>query len=170
MAEFTEEQKESLRALFRDSDVDKNGFLDQDELRKLLLEFEIDSSFAPAMLRILMGNKREGGVKFDDIINFFEIIFSGDLKVFFQLLFQAIDTNGDGRLNADDLVSFGQLVGDSVSETDARDIIEQCGHPQDGTVNFDDFWRWYRVQHGAGDDDDEPASSSAASPEYEFTV
>ena len=60
--EFNETQVDELKKLFDQNDVDRDGKLNESELRKLLLDFEIDESFAPAMLRILIRKDADSGI------------------------------------------------------------------------------------------------------------
>lgn len=152
--EFTDEQIVELRNVYDTIDSDHKGFLDEAELRKLLLEFEIDESFAPPMLRILSHDAE--GVKFDDILHFFEVLISGDIKNFFKLLFSAIDGDNDQTLGVQDITSFGELVGDNLTEDEVSEIMKQCDYNGDGKVNFEDFWKWYKHQHGISNGEENP--------------
>ena len=145
--EFSAEQIKALRELF-EQDADGKGRLDMNGLRKLLVDFDIDESFAPAMLRVLSGSDKGNGIQFEDMLKFFEVIMSGNLKGFFRQLFKAIDTNGDGSLCSDDLKAFGELINDPLTQQDADLIRDECDMNGDGKVNFDDFWKWYKTQHG----------------------
>ena len=159
--EFTPDQIDELRKVFSEIDVDNNGVLDEPELRKLLLEFEIDESFAPPMLRILRKN-HEDGVRFDDLINFFKILMSGDTKKFFKLLFSAIDGDNDQTLGLEDITSFAELVGDKLTEEEVKEIMTQCDYNGDGKVNFSDFWKWYKQQHGISSEEDESEEDNSS--------
>lgn len=176
--EFNETQVDELKKLFDQNDVDRDGKLNESELRKLLLDFEIDESFAPAMLRILIrkdadsGNPAASGhheanvgAKFEDIMNFFQVLLSGDLREFFKQLFAAIDMNGDGELGMEDLQAFARMVNDNLTDQDAQQIIEQCDVNRNGKVKFDDFWKWYKDLHGLTEETDRQECSTGASPE-----
>lgn len=150
--EFTEEQVREFQNLFETIDLEHKGFLNEAELRQLLLEFEIDESFAPPLLRILSHNAE--GVEFNDILNFFKVLNTGNIKDFFRLLFSAIDEDNDQTLGVQDITSFAELVGDNLSEDEVSEIMKQCDINNDGKVNFDDFWRWYKQQHGISNGDE----------------
>lgn len=173
--EFTEAQVAELRKLFEQNDDDRDGKLNEDELRKLLLDFEIDESFAPAMLRILVRKssssgdgkpEANAGAEFDDIMNFFQVLLSGDLREFFKQLFTAIDMNGDGELGMEDLQAFARMVNDNLTDQDAQQILEQCDVNGNGKVRFDDFWKWYKDGHGLQDDTDRVVYTPGATPEF----
>ena len=152
--QLNEEQTQKLHNIFKQNDIDKNGKLSEPELRKLLSEFDIDESFAPALLRIFVGTKKDqensdvsSGVSFENLLEFFNVLISGNVESFFRMLFNAMDTNNDGGIDMNDLIFFSGLVGDKLTNEDANDIIEQCDLNNDGKVQFDDFWRWYCSTH-----------------------
>ena len=148
--EFSERELLELKKVFGAESLTEEG------LRSLLLDFEMDESFAPAMLRILMDqNSKTESVEFDSLIKFFKVLTSGNIKEFFKLLFSAIDVNGDGTLGPDDLVQFATLVNDALTRQEALSIVQQCDMNSDGKVGFDDFWKWYKTEHGIDDTDDE---------------
>ena len=126
--QFNEEQIEKLRGIFAENDIDKNGRLSEPELRKFLSEYDIDESFAPALLRIFVGSDKSkgdvvNGVSFENLLEFFNVLISGNIKDFFRMLFNAMDTNNDGGIDVNDLISFSGLVGDKLTDEDANDNI-----------------------------------------------
>ncbi|OHT10807.1 calmodulin [Tritrichomonas foetus] len=152
--DFDEFQINDLRLVFQQSDIDQNGLLNEEELRIMLSDFDIDESFAPAMFRIFAGSNtdedspttstHEKGVGFDDILKFFRVLMSGDIKNFFRLLFNAIDTDKNGALSAAELIDFSRLVGDPLSCAQAKMIIDQCDQTSsDGSIGFEKFWVLY---------------------------
>ncbi|KAK8878361.1 Rhomboid- protein 3 [Tritrichomonas musculus] len=179
--DFDEQQKQLLYEVFSKFDCEKEGYLNETELRNLLVEFEIDQSFAPSMLRIFAGTNKSRSnsidyefsssgsdyqidsssldsnasdsssnsdssisyVSFEDIIEFFKVIITGDTQQFYQMLFAAIDSNNDSRINKNDLVEFSRLFGDELSEEAAAKIITDCEPDINGSIQFDNFWSLY---------------------------
>ena len=82
-------------------------------------------------------------VSFEDIIQFFKVIITGDTQQFYQMLFSAIDSNNDNRINKTDLVEFSRLFGDELSEEAADNIINDCKPDINGSIMFDNFWSLY---------------------------
>ena len=82
-------------------------------------------------------------VSFEDIIQFFKVIITGDTQQFYQMLFSAIDSNNDNRINKNDLVEFSRLFGDELSEEVADSIIKDCEPDNSGSIMFDKFWSLY---------------------------
>ncbi|OHT10513.1 EF hand family protein [Tritrichomonas foetus] len=138
------ESNNELLEVFKQSDVDKDGLLNEHELRQMLSDFDIDQQFAPSMLRVFSGTNHKTGVSLQDILDFFNVIMSGNIKHFFKMLFNAIDSNHDGLLESDDLVDFSSLVGDVLPVQAAKSIIDECDNDSDGSINFRNFWKWYK--------------------------
>lgn len=180
--DFDEQQRQLLYEVFSKFDREREGFLNEMELRTLLAEFEIDQSFAPSMLRIFSGTSKSRSnsidydfttnsnddqiysssidsttsdssnssmdssvpyVSFEDIIEFFKVIITGDTQQFYQMLFSAIDSNNDNRINKNDLVEFSRLFGDELSDEAAAKIITDCEPDNNGSIQFDNFWTLY---------------------------
>ena len=171
---FSEQQKPEIDKVLQKLGIDINQKLGENEIRLLLNEFEIDESFAPA-LRLILSNSQcedkdeENGdysktkidAAADIIINFFNILTSGEIKDFFRMLFKAIDRDNDGELDVKDINYFGNLVGENISEEEAKDIM-QSDINNDGKVAFEDFWRWYQNQRGFSEDPAENSPSKNA--------
>ena len=118
---------------------------------------DADESFAPLMLRLFVqrdssrgDQSQEAGIGFDDLNQFFKILMSGDMKLFFNVLFNGIADDCNGQLTADKLVDFSSLVGEPLELDDAIHIIQQCGNRRnEGRIGFDEFWEWYTSEHGS---------------------
>jgi Ca2+-binding EF-hand superfamily protein len=120
-------------------------------MKALLHEFEIDTSFAPAMMRILNGQRASGAVEFDQLRDFLTTLVSRNTHNFLKMLFEAIDIDKDGYLQKDDVVGFAKLMNDNMDEEDAKRIVRLCDNDGDGKLRFDEFWKWYRMEHGVVD-------------------
>ena len=144
---LTDEQKNMLKAIFDEQTQKSGGTLNLEGLSKILLNFDIDESFAAPMKRIMDGSSDDDKIEFDTFLSFFEILLSQNIKLFFEKLFKAIDVNGDGKLMAPDLVEFGKLIGDNITKDEAEQIIIQCDLDGSGSIEFDDFWRWFSEKH-----------------------
>lgn len=137
----------ALKNLFDRLDTDNDGKLHEAEIRTLLSEFDIDESFAPALIKIFSGDgENNQAASFADITEFISTLSFGDPKDFFERVFNAMDSNRHGYIDENDLISFSSLVGDPLSQEEAKDIIAKCSN-QDQKVRFDDFWQWYSTQH-----------------------
>ena len=122
--------------------------------RRLLIDFDIDESFALPMFRIIAGWNVDKILTFDKFVEFFETMQKKDLKLFYQLLFKAMDTDGDGLITKSDLIKFSEIVSDKITEDEAVDILdsifnsfadnedETVNQPFDGNLNKEQFCAW----------------------------
>ncbi|KAI5530892.1 EF-hand family [Trichomonas vaginalis G3] len=140
---FSETQINTLRKIFDEQAQPGQSSINEEGLRKLLIDLDIDESFAPPMLRIISGSNNNGKIEFDQFLTFFQILLSQNIKQFFELLFNAIDGNSDGKLLAGDIVEFGKLIGDEITSEEADQIIMQCDLDKSGSIEFNDFWKWF---------------------------
>ena len=121
--------------------------LAENELSKLLIDFEVDESFAPAMQRIISSFSQGNTVNYSDILKFFALLMPGNMYKFFEHLALAIDSDKDHKLNWKDLVDFGQLLNDPISEEDAKAIIRQCNNQETDIISVDAFVNWFKTTH-----------------------
>lgn len=130
---ISQEQIQQLQSVFEHFDKNNDGYLNEDELSNLLLEFEVDRTFAPFMLRIFSrANKNQieinenDGITFDNFISFFIIMLSGNKKEFINLIFSAIDFDRNGKVGVNELIEFSKLIGDSMTTEQAKAMIQDC--------------------------------------------
>ena len=140
---LTDEEIKTLKNIFDEQTEKTGGTLDEENLTQLLSNFDIDQSFAKPMLRIMSVSNEDGKVKFDSFLSFLQMLLSQDFEIFFKKLFHAIDVNGDGKLMAPDLVEFCNLIGDTITQEDAEQIILDCDLDESGSIEFEDFWQWF---------------------------
>lgn len=124
-----------FHTLFQKFDLGNKGYLVENELRDLLIEFDIDGSFAPLMLRLLScleynGEQKDNSeikkITFDNFLAFFRILVSGDKKNFMNLIFSAVDHDKNGKIGVEELIDFSTLIGDSLTEQEAKVILREC--------------------------------------------
>ena len=134
MDEISLEQRDQLMLVFNSFDENNDERLNENELRNLLSDFEIDGNFAPVMLRIFSrANKNSekqpseiDGITFDNFVSFFNIMLSGNKKDFINLIFSAIDFDRDGKVGVNELIEFSRLIGDSLTIDEAKAMITDC--------------------------------------------
>jgi Ca2+-binding EF-hand superfamily protein len=157
MSSLKDAELESFRQAFNRVASSSGGKLNEQGMRQFLMEFDIDGSFAPAIMQICCEDMSES-VEFDQIRKFVDTLMEGNLRSFFRVWFDAIDSNKDGALAKDDLVKFSKSLNDNMTEADAEKIISMCDTNCDGKVDFDDFWRWYKMEHGIQEPGEIPTS------------
>lgn len=130
-----ETQINMLQTLFQRFDKSNKGYLVEKELRSLLYEFEIDENFAPLMLRLFscsencINEQKDTDLKkitLNNFISFFQILLSGDIKNLFNLIFTAMDYDRNGKIGIEELMEFSTLIGDSLTEQEAKSILREC--------------------------------------------
>jgi Ca2+-binding EF-hand superfamily protein len=129
---------------------------------QLLTDFGIDGWMKAALWRVLSNGKKR--IAFDDVLEFFTVITSGNVRQFSRWLFEAMDMNRDGRVCSDDLVKFTGLLNETIDSSEASEILKNCGVPETGSLGFEDFWGWYRMEHGiqgTEEEDWEPVDGSS---------
>lgn len=125
-----------LSIFFNKFDQDNDGCLSESGLRFLLSELEIDENFAPLMLRLFscsnhlnksqINDSQREVITFDNFLSFFTIMLSGDMKQFLNLIFSAIDNDKNGKIGVEELIEFSTLIGDSLTEQEAKKILREC--------------------------------------------
>ena len=108
---ISESTKKKLKEVYTREIINKSeNELNLEGLRRLLIDFDIDESFAEPMFRIIAGWDNSEVLSFDKFVEFFTTMQKKDLNAFYQLLFRAIDTDGDSTISPQDLVAFSKIV------------------------------------------------------------
>jgi len=116
-----DEKIEILRQIF-DKQTEHTGCkLNEEGMKRFLLDFDIDESFAPPMLRLI--STSNGDIDFDQFKNFINLLFGNNIRHFMEYLFLAIDLYHDRKLMVSDLVKFGELIGDNITIKEAEEIM-----------------------------------------------
>jgi Ca2+-binding EF-hand superfamily protein len=150
--ELNEEQKAALRKLYDGYDEGRKEYLTPEEMDGLLLNLGIDESMAPALSRVL--NKAPQGVTFPNVLDFCNVLVSGNLRRFWRFLLSGMDFGRDGVLDKHDLMAFARLMNDELSENEATWIIDEW-KADDGSIRFESFWKWFRSEHGIAPGEEE---------------
>ena len=144
-AGISQEESEKLRGIFSGLTENNEGLITEASLAHMLVDLGVDQVFASPLLRMLSGSDRDRSPDFESFTQFFDVLRRQDFKGFFRLLFKAIDTNGDGKIAASDLVELSSLIGEQMSIEAAQQTIDDC-ELEGGS--FDEFWAWFCREHG----------------------
>jgi Ca2+-binding EF-hand superfamily protein len=147
------EQIDSLQEVFSKTCRLSHGRVDERAVQGFLVDFGVDEEFTPAIARIL--SPQSPDVVFERLIDFFEILVSGSAYRFHKMLFSLMDSDNDNLVCASDLVNFGCLIKSDLSEDEADEMIRACRPRKPGAMQFEEFWNWYKEQHGIDLDFDE---------------
>ena len=128
-----------LESRFRAESPHNNDEINEDGLRRLLLDFEIDDSFVSPMLRIIGGWKQSNTITIKEFVDFFNIIQEKDMQKFRKLLFRAFDKDSDGKISVNDIKDFSKIMSDEISEEEALQIIDAFDINGKGYFDMEDF-------------------------------
>jgi Ca2+-binding EF-hand superfamily protein len=111
--------------IFHENDSNGDGFLAGPEMDQVLADLGINRSFGRVLHRVLA--KHDRGVSFEDVLDFFSILVSGNIRRFYRSLFEAMDFDGDGNLGTEDIISFSTLMNEEIGVSEAEQILKECG-------------------------------------------
>eukprot|EP01052_Picozoa_sp_SAG31_P037281 SAG31_NODE_4791_length_2954_cov_2.206305_4_plen_201_part_00 len=73
-----------------------------------------------------------------------------DDETFAWCLFQEADADGSGGLDRDEVAALARNLGRPLSEGELNEAMAEMDEDGGGTVDFDEFYRWYAKQTGDG--------------------
>lgn len=140
---FTAQQLNQLRENFNHIDADGNGVLDEDELRTFLRENQMDPDFVKLMI-FMFDKNRKGTLTFNEFVEYIDSTKYLDTnpKQFYKIIFDKIDVKKRGSITATEFKNFCDLVGNPISEQDAKDTIKSLDRRKINALVFDDLYNW----------------------------
>lgn len=152
MKDFSEKDKEELRNLFNKIDKDGNGQLDEDELKQFFkTSFPLPQKMVPIAFKICDKNN-DGSINFDEFFNFFGNLIklrSDDPVPSYHMLFDAIDS-GNHSLNLEEIVDFCSYAQKPITESEARQLIQQYDSDNDMRLTFDEIYKAFLDPNAKG--------------------
>jgi hypothetical protein len=141
---FTGEQRQKLQAVF-DNYTKGDDFLTEATMRELLNDCGLSPDHQAVVTTLLQTRMDDGrlAVTFGSILAFFEILQSGNVQNFFRFVTQAISEGERFSISG-----LKRLVGTLDMALEAADVSIGEGQGQDDPITFDEFWAWYRTEHG----------------------
>mmetsp|Transcript_79977 Transcript_79977/g.222446 ORF Transcript_79977/g.222446 Transcript_79977/m.222446 type:complete len:152 (+) Transcript_79977:138-593(+) len=136
---LTAAQLDEFRRCFEDFDVDNSGAIDADELRNLMKTFGHDPSEEEIKATLAVGDKDGNDeIEFDE---FCKLLLRKRKEAEeidgMRQAFQALDRNGDGFIDKEELA---ELEGLSRAEVDQ--IFREADTNNDGLIGYDEFLAW----------------------------
>jgi Ca2+-binding EF-hand superfamily protein len=134
---YTSQELAHLRQIFNEVDTDGNGVLDESEIAKFLDQSGETATIAPIIIRIFDRN-HDGSVTFNEFLEFVELSAKLDTEplAVYRALFNAIDTDGSGELDAPELAEFARLLGLSLTGAEAQEVVSSVDRDGNGTISF----------------------------------
>ncbi|MFC3995675.1 EF-hand domain-containing protein [Nocardiopsis sediminis] len=64
--------------------------------------------------------------------------------------FNLVDTDGDGRISAPELVALMQALGDEVSDEQAAEVVARLDSSGDGLISLEEFATYLSTEKAGG--------------------
>ena len=155
---LTEEQLLEVKEAFNVFDSEQSGSLDARELKAALKALTINIS--KDEIRQIYA---DFGKDIREKINqeeFFEIVTprlpDRHTKDYIKMIFKYFDLDNNDKISIRNLKKISQEIGESLSDEELKEILEEADRDNDGYIGFDDF---YRIMKKRGDDPLEDWSS-----------
>uniref|UniRef100_A0A8R1DF00 EF-hand domain-containing protein n=1 Tax=Caenorhabditis japonica TaxID=281687 RepID=A0A8R1DF00_CAEJA len=135
--EVGEIREDDLKGIFREFDLNGDGFIQREELRAVMqkmgqspTEDELDAMFQAA------DKDRDGNIDFEE---FLVIARANPLSLSLKAVFEELDVDGDGYITRSELRTAFQRMGHSLSDQDIKAIYRHVDANNDGKINFQEF-------------------------------
>uniref|UniRef100_A0A183CM59 EF-hand domain-containing protein n=1 Tax=Globodera pallida TaxID=36090 RepID=A0A183CM59_GLOPA len=126
-----------LQEIFREFDLNGDGFIQRDELRQVMLkmgqsptEEELGAMFEAA------DTNKDGQISFQE---FLCIARANPLSLSLKAVFEELDVDGDGHITRSELRTAFQQMGHTLNDADIKAIYKRVDKNQDGKINFKEF-------------------------------
>uniref|UniRef100_A0A1I7YW51 EF hand n=1 Tax=Steinernema glaseri TaxID=37863 RepID=A0A1I7YW51_9BILA len=130
---------EDLRGIFREFDLNGDGYIQKDELKAVMIkmgqsptEEELNAMFNAA------DKDHDGNIDFNE---FLSIAHANPLSLSLRAVFDELDVDGDGYITRSELRIAFQRMGHTLSDQDIKAIYKHVDINQDGKINFEEFCR-----------------------------
>lgn len=155
---LTEEQLLEVKEAFNVFDSEQSGGLDARELKAALQALNVKIS--KDEIRQIYS---DFGKDIREKINqeeFFDIVTprlpDRHTKDYIRMIFKYFDLDNNDKISIRNLKKIAQEIGESLSDEELKEILEEADRDNDGFIGFDDF---YRIMRKRGDDPLEDWSS-----------
>lgn len=150
-AALSEENLEELREAFNLFDTDRRGFIDPRELKAAMraLGFDVKKEQVRRMLAEA-GKDPTSSVAFDDFCEMLATRMSEKgSKEEVMKIFKLFDDDNTGKISFRNLKRVAQELGESLTDEELQEMIDEADRNGDGLLDFDEF---YRVMRKRGTD------------------
>lgn len=144
--EFTDEEVKQMKQQFEMIDTDGNGVLDKDELTAFAKLYDINPNFVDLAVKIFDQNGDEC-LSFEEFQQFMDCAQQIDTKprIFYKKLFDVMDVDHSGGLDADELVEFCRIMRIPITRKEAADVAKSMDMRGSGAIIFDDLCHWLGI-------------------------
>lgn len=134
---------EQIREAFSVFDKDNDGFITLKELGTVMRSLGQNPTESELHELIREYDKDESGTI--DFTEFFDLMYKKmketEMEKEILEIFEALDRDGNGVLSGLEIQSIMELVGVSLSDDQVADLIKQADLDEDGSLNFNEFFR-----------------------------
>ncbi|KAK6111045.1 EF hand family protein [Brugia pahangi] len=130
-------KEEDLRGIFKEFDLNGDGYIQKDELNAVMVKMgqcptddELNAMFDAA------DKDKDGNIDFDE---FLSIAYANPLSLSLKAVFDELDVDGDGCITRSELRTAFQRMGHNLTDSDIKAIYNQVDVNRDGKINFDEF-------------------------------
>ncbi|KAI7881108.1 EF-hand [Lichtheimia hyalospora FSU 10163] len=141
-----------LQELFEALDKDKDGKVSPTDLEAMLNTAGVaaGTTTVPSMLKNIHTDSN-GNLDFDEFARLMRPTLHNPLRLTkkqqeLKEAFDAFDQDGDGTINATELMAMMQQLGDRVTLQEAEQMIKEADHDKDGVIDLDEFTRMMGVR------------------------
>ncbi|VBB34230.1 unnamed protein product, partial [Acanthocheilonema viteae] len=128
-------KEEDLRGIFKEFDLNGDGYIQKDELNAVMVKMgqrptddELNAMFNAA------DKDKDGNIDFDE---FLSIAHANPLSLSLKAVFEELDVDGDGCITRSELRTAFQRMGHNLTDNDIKAIYNQVDINKDGRINFD---------------------------------
>uniref|UniRef100_A0A8R1XVH7 EF-hand domain-containing protein n=1 Tax=Onchocerca volvulus TaxID=6282 RepID=A0A8R1XVH7_ONCVO len=139
-------EEEDLRGIFKEFDLNGDGYIQKDELNAVMVKMgqcptddELNAMFSAA------DTDQDGNIDFDE---FLSIAYANPLSLSLKAIFDELDGDGDGCITRSELRTAFQRMGHTLTDGDIKAIYNQIDINRDGKINFNEFCQMMNRKRG----------------------
>uniref|UniRef100_A0AC35U5D5 Calmodulin n=1 Tax=Rhabditophanes sp. KR3021 TaxID=114890 RepID=A0AC35U5D5_9BILA len=135
--EVAEIKDEDLRAIFKEFDLNGDGFIQKDELNQVMTKMGQAPTEEELLAMFNAADKdKDGNIDFTE---FLSIAHANPLSLSLKAVFDELDVDGDGFITRSELRTAFQKMGHNLTDQDIKQIYKHVDDNQDGKINFEEF-------------------------------
>ena len=138
---FTPEKIKKFKKKFEDLDIENTGALSRETVAQII-EKEDGTELEKLMVVILFelyDKNNDELIQLEEYINFCAEMYSLSEQQILRRIFDVCDTDHNGRLDLEEVVMLGKLMGKEVTISDAKATIRALDSNHDNTIDFEEF-------------------------------
>ncbi|KAI8139020.1 hypothetical protein BJV82DRAFT_522638 [Fennellomyces sp. T-0311] len=152
-----------LQEMFDAFDRDKDGKVSPAELEEMLKSAGVSEASGTTAVSMKVHTDSNGNLSFEEFARLMRPTLSNPIRLTkkqqeLKEAFDAFDRDGNGVINAEELLAMMHQLGDRISIDEANKMIQEADHDRDGVINFYEFSLMMGVKPPGGDELASPTS------------